>query len=117
MLNVLSHSDVFCVKQEERRSKEESDAKKKADEEAKKKSALSSMGSTYSSHLQRVSTHTSTHTHAQIIYSGPSSIAWGNVPRPPAIPQSRDAKYGKKNRLFLAKPCMYVLQNVLCIFP
>ncbi|XP_024911912.1 troponin T, fast skeletal muscle isoforms-like isoform X9 [Cynoglossus semilaevis] len=40
-------------REEERRSKEESDAKKKADEEAKKKSALSSMGSTYSSHLQR----------------------------------------------------------------
>ncbi|KAI3370809.1 hypothetical protein L3Q82_007116 [Scortum barcoo] len=40
-------------REEERRIREESDAKKKADEEAKKKSALSSMGSTYSSHLQR----------------------------------------------------------------
>uniref|UniRef100_A0A3B3TK74 Troponin T type 3a (skeletal, fast) n=1 Tax=Poecilia latipinna TaxID=48699 RepID=A0A3B3TK74_9TELE len=39
--------------QEERRIREEADAKKKADEEAKKKSALSSMGSNYSSHLQR----------------------------------------------------------------
>uniref|UniRef100_A0A8C7I150 Troponin T3, fast skeletal type n=1 Tax=Oncorhynchus kisutch TaxID=8019 RepID=A0A8C7I150_ONCKI len=32
---------------------EEADAKKKADEDAKKKSALSSMGSNYSSHLQK----------------------------------------------------------------
>ncbi|XP_050929081.1 troponin T type 3a (skeletal, fast) isoform X2 [Lates calcarifer] len=40
-------------REEERRIKEEADAKKKADEEAKKKSALSSMGSNYSSHLQR----------------------------------------------------------------
>lgn len=44
-----------CGHQEERRVREEADAKKKADEEAKKKSALSSMGSNYSSHLQRVS--------------------------------------------------------------
>ncbi|XP_014910400.1 troponin T, fast skeletal muscle isoforms-like isoform X1 [Poecilia latipinna] len=40
-------------REEERRIREEADAKKKADEEAKKKSALSSMGSNYSSHLQR----------------------------------------------------------------
>ncbi|KAG7522889.1 troponin T, fast skeletal muscle isoforms-like isoform X1 [Solea senegalensis] len=40
-------------REEERRIREESDAKKKADEEAKKKSALSSMGSNYSSHLAR----------------------------------------------------------------
>uniref|UniRef100_A0A3B4GVV3 Troponin T, fast skeletal muscle isoforms-like n=1 Tax=Pundamilia nyererei TaxID=303518 RepID=A0A3B4GVV3_9CICH len=39
--------------QEERRIREEADAKKKADDDAKKKSALSSMGSQYSSHLQR----------------------------------------------------------------
>lgn len=35
--------------------REEADAKKKADEDAKKKSALSNMGSNYSSHLQKVS--------------------------------------------------------------
>ncbi|XP_030282963.1 troponin T type 3a (skeletal, fast) isoform X10 [Sparus aurata] len=40
-------------REEERRIREEADAKKKADEDAKKKSALSSMGSNYSSHLQR----------------------------------------------------------------
>ncbi|XP_054632263.1 troponin T, fast skeletal muscle isoforms-like isoform X1 [Dunckerocampus dactyliophorus] len=40
-------------REEERRIKEEADAKKKAEEEAKKKSALSNMGSNYSSHLQR----------------------------------------------------------------
>ncbi|XP_077373947.1 troponin T, fast skeletal muscle isoforms-like isoform X1 [Festucalex cinctus] len=40
-------------REEERRIKEESDAKKKAEDEAKKKSALSNMGATYSSHLQR----------------------------------------------------------------
>ncbi|CAI5668199.1 unnamed protein product [Oreochromis niloticus] len=40
-------------REEERRIREEADAKKKADEDAKKKSALSSMGSQYSSHLQR----------------------------------------------------------------
>ncbi|KAK2867463.1 hypothetical protein Q8A67_025580 [Cirrhinus molitorella] len=38
---------------EERRRKEEEDAKKKAEEDAKKKSALSGMGSNYSSHLQK----------------------------------------------------------------
>lgn len=48
------------VHQEERRIREEADAKKKAEDEAKKKSALSSMGSNYSSHLQRVSAHTHT---------------------------------------------------------
>ena len=48
------------VHQEERRIREEADAKKKAEEEAKKKSALSSMGSNYSSHLQKVSAHTLT---------------------------------------------------------
>lgn len=41
-------------REEERQRKEEADAKKKADEEAKKKSALSSMGSQYSSYLQKV---------------------------------------------------------------
>lgn len=46
----------FC-EQEERRIREEADAKKKAEDEAKKKSALSSMGSSYSSHLQRVGAH------------------------------------------------------------
>ncbi|XP_043083238.1 troponin T type 3a (skeletal, fast) isoform X1 [Puntigrus tetrazona] len=40
-------------REEERRRKEEEDAKKKADEDAKKKSALSGMGSNYSSHLQK----------------------------------------------------------------
>ncbi|KAG7253147.1 hypothetical protein CRUP_029200 [Coryphaenoides rupestris] len=39
---------------EERQRKEEADAKKKFEEDAKKKSALSSMGSNYSSHLQKV---------------------------------------------------------------
>lgn len=34
--------------------KEEADAKKRADEDMKKKSALSSMGSQYSSYLQKV---------------------------------------------------------------
>lgn len=53
-----SHSVWFCVNQEERRIREERDQSKKADEEAKKKSALSSMGSNYSSHLQKVRTHT-----------------------------------------------------------
>uniref|UniRef100_H3CAU9 Troponin T type 3a (skeletal, fast) n=1 Tax=Tetraodon nigroviridis TaxID=99883 RepID=H3CAU9_TETNG len=40
-------------REEERRIREEAEAKKKAEDEAKKKSALSSMGSNYSSHLQR----------------------------------------------------------------
>ncbi|XP_062246561.1 troponin T type 3a (skeletal, fast) isoform X2 [Platichthys flesus] len=40
-------------REEERRIREENDAKKKMDEDAKKKSALSSMGSNYSSHLQK----------------------------------------------------------------
>ncbi|XP_028440194.1 troponin T type 3a (skeletal, fast) isoform X4 [Perca flavescens] len=40
-------------REEERRIREERDQSKKADEEAKKKSALSSMGSNYSSHLQK----------------------------------------------------------------
>ncbi|XP_038854579.1 troponin T, fast skeletal muscle isoforms-like isoform X1 [Salvelinus namaycush] len=40
-------------REEERLKREEADAKKKADEDAKKKSALSSMGSNYSSHLQK----------------------------------------------------------------
>uniref|UniRef100_A0A671QW13 Troponin T, fast skeletal muscle isoforms-like n=1 Tax=Sinocyclocheilus anshuiensis TaxID=1608454 RepID=A0A671QW13_9TELE len=39
--------------EEKRRRKEEEDAKKKAEEDAKKKSALSGMGSNYSSHLQK----------------------------------------------------------------
>jgi len=52
-----SHSVLFLgVNQEERRIREESDIKKKQDEDAKKKSALTSMGSNYSSHLQKVST-------------------------------------------------------------
>lgn len=50
----------FC-EQEERRIREEAEAKKKAEDEAKKKSALSSMGSNYSSHLQRVSAHEINH--------------------------------------------------------
>lgn len=49
---------IWLCEQEERRIREEADAKKKAEDEAKKKSALSSMGSNYSSHLQRVSSHT-----------------------------------------------------------
>lgn len=49
---------MWLCEQEERRIREEADAKKKAEDEAKKKSALSSMGSNYSSHLQRVSLHT-----------------------------------------------------------
>ncbi|XP_029289537.1 troponin T, fast skeletal muscle isoforms-like isoform X4 [Cottoperca gobio] len=40
-------------REEERRIREERDAEKKAGEEAKKKSALTSMGSNYSSHLQK----------------------------------------------------------------
>ncbi|XP_042616399.1 troponin T, fast skeletal muscle isoforms-like isoform X11 [Cyprinus carpio] len=40
-------------REEERLRKEEADAKKRADEDAKKKSALSSMGSQYSSYLQK----------------------------------------------------------------
>ncbi|KAK0153785.1 Troponin T, fast skeletal muscle isoforms [Merluccius polli] len=40
-------------REEERLRKEEADAKKKFEEDAKKKSALSSMGSNYSSHLQK----------------------------------------------------------------
>nr|XP_033935200.1 troponin T, fast skeletal muscle isoforms-like isoform X6 [Pseudochaenichthys georgianus] len=40
-------------REEERRIREERDQEKKAGEEAKKKSALSSMGSNYSSHLQK----------------------------------------------------------------
>lgn len=44
----------LCLKQEERLRREEADAKKKADEDAKKKSALTSMGSQFSSYLQKV---------------------------------------------------------------
>uniref|UniRef100_A0A8D8IWV2 Troponin T, fast skeletal muscle isoforms n=1 Tax=Culex pipiens TaxID=7175 RepID=A0A8D8IWV2_CULPI len=40
-------------REEERLRKEEADAKKRADEDAKKKSALSNMGSQYSSYLQK----------------------------------------------------------------
>ncbi|XP_063044736.1 troponin T type 3b (skeletal, fast) isoform X6 [Engraulis encrasicolus] len=40
-------------REEERLRRQELDDKKKADEDAKKKSALSSMGSNYSSHLQK----------------------------------------------------------------
>ncbi|KAG9334379.1 hypothetical protein JZ751_008128 [Albula glossodonta] len=40
-------------REEERLRKEEADAKRKAEEDAKKKSALASMGSTYSSYLQK----------------------------------------------------------------
>ncbi|XP_064169488.1 troponin T, fast skeletal muscle isoforms-like isoform X2 [Anguilla rostrata] len=40
-------------REEERLRKEEADAKRKADDDAKKKSALSSMGSNYSSYLQK----------------------------------------------------------------
>ncbi|XP_048040820.1 troponin T type 3b (skeletal, fast) isoform X11 [Megalobrama amblycephala] len=40
-------------REEERLRKEEADAKKRADEDAKKKSALTSMGSQYSSYLQK----------------------------------------------------------------
>ncbi|XP_057188605.1 troponin T type 3b (skeletal, fast) isoform X2 [Triplophysa rosa] len=40
-------------REEERLRKEEADAKKRADEDMKKKSALSSMGSQYSSYLQK----------------------------------------------------------------
>ncbi|XP_016361371.1 troponin T, fast skeletal muscle isoforms-like isoform X1 [Sinocyclocheilus anshuiensis] len=40
-------------REEERLRKEEADVKKRADEDAKKKSALSSMGSQYSSYLQK----------------------------------------------------------------
>lgn len=42
------------LQQEERLRREEAEAKKKADEDAKKKSALSSMGSQFSSYLQKV---------------------------------------------------------------
>lgn len=44
----------WCFPQEERLKREEADAKKKAEEDAKKKSALSNMGSNYSSYLQKV---------------------------------------------------------------
>lgn len=44
--------DLFL--QAERQRKEEADAMRKAEDEAKKKSALSNMGSGYSSHLQKV---------------------------------------------------------------
>merc|ERR1711970_49613 len=40
-------------REEERLKREEADAKKKAEDDAKKKSALSNMGSNYSSHLQK----------------------------------------------------------------
>uniref|UniRef100_A0A8B9HKM4 Troponin T type 3b (skeletal, fast) n=1 Tax=Astyanax mexicanus TaxID=7994 RepID=A0A8B9HKM4_ASTMX len=40
-------------REEERLRKEEADMKKKAEEDAKKKSVLTSMGSNYSSHLQK----------------------------------------------------------------
>ncbi|XP_055049124.1 troponin T type 3a (skeletal, fast) isoform X1 [Misgurnus anguillicaudatus] len=40
-------------REEERQRREEADAKKRADEEAKKKSALSNMGASYSSYLQK----------------------------------------------------------------
>ncbi|KPP72276.1 Tnnt3b protein-like [Scleropages formosus] len=40
-------------REEERLKREEADAKKRADEEAKKKTALSNMGSQYSSYLQK----------------------------------------------------------------
>ncbi|KAG1938299.1 troponin T type 3a (skeletal, fast) isoform X1 [Pimephales promelas] len=40
-------------REEERLKREEADAKKKAEEDAKKKSALSNMGSNYSSYLQK----------------------------------------------------------------
>ncbi|XP_031734409.1 troponin T type 3a (skeletal, fast) isoform X3 [Anarrhichthys ocellatus] len=40
-------------REEERRIREEKDLQKKSDEDAKKKSALSSLGSNYSSHLQK----------------------------------------------------------------
>ncbi|TSK45843.1 Troponin T, fast skeletal muscle isoforms [Bagarius yarrelli] len=40
-------------REEERQKREEADAKKRADEDAKKKSALSSMGSQFSSYLQK----------------------------------------------------------------
>ncbi|KAJ3596606.1 hypothetical protein NHX12_003010 [Muraenolepis orangiensis] len=40
-------------REEERMRKEENDAKKKFDDDVKKKSALSNMGSNYSSHLQK----------------------------------------------------------------
>lgn len=42
------------ISQAERQRKEEADAHRKAEDEAKKKIALSSMGSGYSSHLQKV---------------------------------------------------------------
>lgn len=47
--------NIFAyVYQEERLRKEEADVKKKAEEDAKKKSVLTSMGSNYSSYLQKV---------------------------------------------------------------
>ncbi|KAI5630252.1 troponin T, fast skeletal muscle isoform 2 [Silurus asotus] len=45
--------DVRYVTQEERLRKEEADAKKRAEEDAKKKSVLTTMGSNYSSYLQK----------------------------------------------------------------
>lgn len=47
-------------REEERQRKEEADAKKRAGDDAKKKSALSNMGSQYSSYLQKVFLSTST---------------------------------------------------------
>ncbi|KAJ8249108.1 hypothetical protein GJAV_G00231250 [Gymnothorax javanicus] len=50
---LLIHEKNVLQSTEERLRKEELDAKRRADEEAKKKSALASMGSTYSSYLQK----------------------------------------------------------------
>ena len=52
----LSNCDILkSVWQAERQRKEDADAQRKAEDDAKKKTALSNMGSGYSSHLQRVS--------------------------------------------------------------
>lgn len=56
-------------REEERLRKEEADAKKKADEDAKKKSALTSMGSQYSSYLQKVQSFLSTPTLILFIFT------------------------------------------------
>ncbi|KAG7254125.1 hypothetical protein CRUP_003169 [Coryphaenoides rupestris] len=53
-LRIRSEKDKERQARRGEAEKEEADAKKKFEEDAKKKSALSSMGSNYSSHLQKV---------------------------------------------------------------
>ncbi|KAJ8332512.1 hypothetical protein SKAU_G00423010 [Synaphobranchus kaupii] len=52
-IRAQKEKDRQARREEERLKREENDARRKADDEAKKKSALTSMGSTYSSYLQK----------------------------------------------------------------